>query len=88
VPEPSISEVAAAIGKLKMNMLSGTDQIQAGGGGGEDTVFWDPQTYYADLKQWIASPEERISCHAYSQIKVIKLSVLIIEAYHCCQLHT
>jgi hypothetical protein len=34
VPEPSISEVEAAIGKLKMNMSSGTDQIQEGGEGG------------------------------------------------------
>jgi hypothetical protein len=47
------------------------------------------ETYYADLEQRrIASPLERVSCDTYSQNRVIKLTIVIIEAYHCCQLHT
>jgi hypothetical protein len=48
---------------------------------------------YRKLLRWSGTKKncltvERVNCRTYSQKRVIKLSVVIIEANHYCQLHT
>jgi hypothetical protein len=69
LPEPSVSEVEVAAGKLKRYKSPGVDQIpaeliQQGG----DTVFGHSLAYLVDLEQRrIASPVERVNCGTYLQ---------------------
>jgi hypothetical protein len=80
VPEPSISEVEVAIGKLKSYKSPCGDQIpaeliQAGRGGTLHSKIHCPSGGRNQLSYLFTK-------------KVIKLGVVIIGAYHCCQLHT
>jgi hypothetical protein len=89
VPQPSASEAEVAIGTLKNYKSPGADQIpaaliQAGGEtlGSEVHKFikliWNKQLPH-QWKESVLVPIQR---------RVLKLTVIIIEAYHCCQLHT
>jgi hypothetical protein len=90
VPEPSASEVEVVTGKLKRYKSPGVDQIpteliQAGG----ETfcskidklikLIWNKEEFPHQWKESIVVPIQK---------RVIKLTAVIIEAYHCCQLHT
>jgi hypothetical protein len=89
VPEPSATKFEVAIGKPKKYRSPAVDQvpaelIQAG----EETLhseihkliklIWNKELPY----QWKES-----TGYLFTK-RVIKLTVVIIEAYHCCQLHT
>jgi hypothetical protein len=89
VPEPSASDVEVAIGKLKSYISQGVDQIpaeliQEGGG-----------TLHAEIHKLIKLIRKKELPHQWKESivvpihkTVIKFTVVIIEAYHCCQLHT
>jgi hypothetical protein len=90
VPEPSASEVEVAIRKLKRYKSPGDDQIpaeliQAGGGTLRSEIhklimlIWNKEELPHQWKESIMVPIHK---------KGDKLTVVIIEAYHCCQLHT
>jgi hypothetical protein len=90
VPEPSASDVEVAIGKLKMYKSPGVDQIPALliKAGGETLrseihklikLIWNKEELHHQWKESIMVPIQK---------KGDKLTVVIIEAYHCCQLHT
>jgi hypothetical protein len=85
VPEPSISEIEVAIEKLKRYKLPGADKIPAEliqAGRGEHYILRS-----INLKK--NCPTSRRNQLSYLFTKsVIKLSVVIIRAHHCCQLHT
>jgi hypothetical protein len=87
-PEPSISEVA--IGKLKRCKLPGADQtsaklIQLAG------RIWHSEIHELIKLVWNKQelPHEWKESISYIFTKrVIKLTAVIIEIYHSCQLHT
>jgi hypothetical protein len=90
LPEPSASEVEVAIGKLKRCKSPGADQIpaeliQAGGETLRSDIhklirlIWNKEELPHQWKESIVVPIHK---------KVIKLTVIIIEAYHCCRSHT
>jgi hypothetical protein len=90
VSEPNVSEVDVAIRKLKRYKSTGADQIPAelNQAGGEILpseihklikLIWNKEELPHQWKESIAVPIHK---------KVIKLTVVIIEAYHCCQPHT
>jgi hypothetical protein len=87
VPELSISELEVAIGKPKRYKLPGADQIPAEliKSGGKHYILrstnllsWNKEFPHQWKEPIVVSIHKR----------VIKLSVVIIGAYHCCQLHT
>jgi hypothetical protein len=91
VPEPnSFFEVEVAIGKLKRYKLPGADQIPA------ELIQAEGETLYSEIHKLIKliwNKEELLHQWKESIVepihkRVIKLSVVIIGAYHCCQLHT
>jgi hypothetical protein len=89
VPQPSASEVEFAVGKLKRYKSPGFIQIpaeltQAGGGILCSEIHKHFQLIW---KKRIASPMKTANCGTHSK-KEIKLTVVIIEAYHFCQLDT
>jgi hypothetical protein len=80
VPEPSISEIEVAIEKLKRHKLPGADKIPA-------ELIQHYILRSINLKK--NCPTSRRNQLSYLFTKsVIKLSVVIIRAHHCCQLHT
>jgi hypothetical protein len=90
LPEPSASEVEAAIVKLKRYKSPGVDQIpaeliQAGGETLRSEIhklirlIWNKEELPHQWKESIVVPIQK---------RVIKLTVEIIEEYHCCHLHT
>jgi hypothetical protein len=85
VPQPSASEFEAAIGKLKGYKSPGVDQIpaeliQAGGETLRSEIhkliklIWNKEELPHQWKKSIVVPIHK---------RVIKLTVVIIEAYHC-----
>jgi hypothetical protein len=91
VPEPSISEVVVAIGNLIRYKSSGADQIPAEliqAGEGEHYIRRSIilLSRSRTKKNCLSSGRNRLS-YLFTK-NVIKLSVVIIGAYHCCQLHT
>jgi hypothetical protein len=90
VPEPSAAEVEVAIRKLKRYKVSGSDQIpaeliKAGGGGILHSemhklimLIWNKEQLPHQWQELIVVPIHE---------RVIKLTAVIIEVYHCCQLH-
>jgi hypothetical protein len=90
VPEPSAAEIEVAIRKLKSYNMPGSDQIpaeliQAGWEMLHSEIhqlimlLWNKDELPHQWKESIVVPIHR---------KGIKLTAVIIEAYHCCQLHT
>jgi hypothetical protein len=89
VPETNITEAEAATGKLKRYKLPGADQIpaeliQVGRGAHSEIhkcikLIWNKGELPHQWKESTVIPIHK---------KVIKLNVVIIGAYHCCQLHT
>jgi hypothetical protein len=90
VPKSGAPEVEVAIGKLKWYKYPGVDQIpaeliQAGGETLHSEIckliksIWDKEELPHQWKESIVVPIHK---------RVIKLTVVIIKAYHCCQLHT
>jgi hypothetical protein len=90
VPEPSTYEVGIAIENLKRYKLPGTDQIptelmQAGG-----------NTLHSEIHKLINCIWKKENCQStriylllYVFVRrVIKLTALITQERHCCQLHT
>jgi hypothetical protein len=85
VPEPSTSEVEIAIGKLKRYKSPGVDQIPA------ELIQAGGETLHSEihkLTKLIWNKEELPHQWRKSTRRVIKLTIVIIEAYHSCQLHT
>jgi hypothetical protein len=89
VSGPSASDAEVAIGKLERYKPPSVDQIpeeliQAGGGTLRSEIhkfielIWNKEFPY-QWKESIVIPIHK---------KVIKLSVVIIQACHCCQIHT
>jgi hypothetical protein len=90
VQEPSASEAEVAIGKLKRYKSPGVAQIlekliQAGGKilcsviHKIITLIWDKKELPHQWKSQLF--------YLFTK-RVIKLTVIITKAYHCCQLHT
>jgi hypothetical protein len=90
VPEPSSSEAEVAIGKLKRYKTPGDDQIpaelfQAGWRTWRSEIhnliklIWKKEELPHQWKESIVVPIHK---------KAIKLTVVTIEEYHCCQIHT
>jgi hypothetical protein len=85
VPEPSSSEAEVAIGKLKRYKSPGVDQIpaeliQAGGGTLRSEI------HKLIKKNCLTSGKSQL-WYLFTK-RVIKLTVVIIKAFRCCQLHT
>jgi hypothetical protein len=89
VPGPSRLEVEIAIAKLKRYKSPGSDQIPAEliQAGGEILLseihklinsVWNKEELPNQWKESIVVPIQK---------RVIKLTVIIIVGYHCCQLH-
>jgi hypothetical protein len=84
VPEPSASEAEVAIGKLKRYKSPGVDQIPA------ELIQAGMETLRSEVHKLIKliwNKEESQSWYLFTKM-VIKVTVVIIEAYHCCQLNT
>jgi hypothetical protein len=88
VPELSASELEVPVGKLKSYKSPGVDQvaaelIQAGG----ETLRSEIRNLYS----WCGTRKNSLSSgksQLYLFIKrVVKLTLVIVEAYDCCQLH-
>jgi hypothetical protein len=90
VPERSAVEVEVATGKLKRHKLPGIDQIPA------ELIKARGRTIHFEIHKLINSVwnKEKLSEEWKSQTlylcirRAIKQIVVIIEAYHFCQLHT
>jgi hypothetical protein len=83
VPQPSASE-EVSIGKFKRCKLPGADQIPADliqGGGGVEL-----HSEIHKFNKLIQKSGINQLLHLFTRRK-IKLTVVIIEAYHCCQLY-
>jgi hypothetical protein len=89
VPEPNASEVVAAIQKLKSYKSPGVDQIPA------ELIQAGGKKLHLEIHKLIKLiwNKEELP-HQWRQLwylftkGVIKLPVVIIDVYHCCQLHT
>jgi hypothetical protein len=81
VPEPSTSEVEVAIGKLKRCKSPGADQIPA------ELIQAGGQTLHSEIHKLIKLIWNKEELYLFTK-RVIKVSVVIIGAYHCCQTHT
>jgi hypothetical protein len=90
VPEPSASEVEVAIGKLKSYKSPGAEKIpaeliQAGGETVHSEIhkliklIWNKEELPQQWKESIVVPIHK---------RMKKMTVVITEGYHCCQLHT
>jgi hypothetical protein len=90
VPQPSASEFEVATGKLKGYKSPGVDQIPA------ELIHAGGEILHSEFHKFIElnwNKEElphqwKGSLTVPMHKKAIKLTVVIIEAYHCCQLHT
>jgi len=90
VPQSSAFEVQMAIEKLKRHTSPGTDQIPA------EFIKAGGRTIQSEIHKLINSIRIRKNClmNRWSQSlylfirKVTKQTVVIIKAYHFCQLHT
>jgi hypothetical protein len=88
VPEPSMSEVEVAIGKLKRYKSPGADRIPAEliqAGGQYILRYTNSLGSFGRKKNRPTSGRDQLTC--LFTPRVIKLSVVIIGAYHFCQLH-
>jgi hypothetical protein len=90
VPQSSASEAEVAIGKLKSYKSPGIEQIpgehiQAGG----ETLRSEIHNFMklVGTKKNCLSIGKRKFLYKFTE-RVIKLTTVIIEAYHCSQLHT
>jgi hypothetical protein len=90
VPEPSASEVEIAIGKPKRYESPGVDQIPA------ELIQARGETLHSEIHKLIKLiwNKEELP-HQWKELIVVpihkkgaELTVVIIKAYHCCQLHT
>jgi hypothetical protein len=87
VPEPSASEVEVATGKLKRCKSAGVDQIPVELiQGGEETLHLEIHKLIKLIWNCLASGKSQL-WYLFTK-RVIKLIVVIFEAYHCTQLHT
>jgi hypothetical protein len=90
VPDPSISEAEDAIAKLKRYKSPDADQIPA------KLIQAGRETLHSEIHKFIKSIRNKEELpHQWQESTVVpinkrgdKLSVVIIKAYHCCQLHT
>jgi hypothetical protein len=90
VPEPCASKAGGAIGKLKRYKSPGVDQIPA------ELIHAGGETLRSEIHKLIKlirSKEElphewKESTVVPTHKRVIKLTIVIIDEYHCCQLHT
>jgi hypothetical protein len=89
VPDLNASKVEVAVGKLKRYRSPGVDEIPA------ELTQTGGKTLPLEIHKLIKliwNREElphqwKVLCYLFTE-KVIKQTVVIIEAYHCCQLHT
>jgi hypothetical protein len=89
VPEPGASEVEVGVGKLKRYKLPGVDQIPA------ELIQAGRETLHSEIHKLINliwNKEElphqwKESVVVHFHRRVLKLTAVIIGAYHCCQLH-
>jgi hypothetical protein len=91
MPEPIVSEVEVATGKLKRYKPPGSDQIpaeliQERLGGHYILRSKNVLSWSGTKKNCLTSERNQLS-YLFTK-RVIKVSVVIIGAYHCCQLHT
>jgi hypothetical protein len=90
VPEPSASEAEVEIGKLKSYKSPGVDQIPAElfqeGGEALRSDIHKPIKLIRKKEELPHQWKESIVVPVHKN--VIKLAVVIIEAYHCSQHHT
>jgi hypothetical protein len=88
VPQPSASEFEVAIGKLKRYKSPCVDQIPT------ELIHAGGETLRSEIHKLIKLIRNKELAHQWSQLwylftkRAIKLTVVIIEEYHCCQLHT
>jgi hypothetical protein len=89
VPEPSACEVEVAFRKLKKYKSQGSDQIPA------ELIQREGGIFHSEIHKLTMLIWNKVKLtHQWSQLsylftqRVIKLAVVIIEVYHCCQLHT
>jgi hypothetical protein len=90
VPDPSASEAEVAIRKLKRYMLQGSDQIPA------ELIQAGVETLHSEMHKLIMLIRNKGELPHQRKKSIVvpihkngdKLTVVITEAYHCCQLHT
>jgi hypothetical protein len=90
VPEHCASEIEVAVGKLDKYKLPGIDRIPA------ELIRVGKETLHSEIHKLIKliwNKEElfhqwKVSVVYLFTKKLLKVTVVIIEAYHCCQLHT
>jgi hypothetical protein len=89
VPEPSASEVEAAVGKLKRYSSPGVDPIAA------EPIQAEGETLHLEIHKLIKLiwnkeklPHKWKESIVHVHKKADKMTAVIIEAYHCCQLNT
>jgi hypothetical protein len=90
VPEPRASDVEVAVGKLKSCKSPAVDQILA------ELIQAEGETFRSEIHKLVKLiwNKEELSHQWKESIMVpihkraIKLTVVIIDVYHCCQLHT
>jgi hypothetical protein len=89
VPEPSASEAEDAIGKLKRYRTPGVDKIPT------ELILAGGETLRMEIHKLIKLIWNKELPHHWKEStvvhihkEVIKLTVVIIETYRCCQLHT
>jgi hypothetical protein len=82
VPDPSASEVEAAIGRQKWFKSPNVDQVELVQTGVEKLL-----SEIHKLIKFIWNSGKSQLWYLFTK-RVIKLSIVIIEAIHCCQLHT
>jgi hypothetical protein len=90
VPEPSASEVEVAVEKLKRYKSPGFDQIPA------ELIRAEGETLLSEGHKLSGRSGRKKNCLTSGKRQlwylakeiVLKLTVVITQAYHCCQLHT
>jgi len=80
VPEPSAFDFEVAVEKLKRHKSSGTDQIAA------ELIKAGGMTIHSEIRKLVLLFRIRMNC--LKSGRVIKQIVVIIDAYHFCQLRT
>jgi hypothetical protein len=87
VPEPSAAEFEFTIRKLKSYKAPGSDQIPA------ELIQEGGEILHSEIHKlimliWNKEKWKESIVVPIHKKRVIKLTVVIIEAYHSCQLHT
>jgi hypothetical protein len=88
VPEPGPSEFDIATGKMQRYKSPGADQIPT------EMIQTGRETLHSELHKLCSATKKNCLASRKSELlyllikRVIKLTVVTIEAHHCCQCHT